>query len=53
MPVALMRKPDVSELRLSCIKHEHDYHVYYKLELKKEIPLDDYSRWASSTKWEK
>ena len=23
MPVALMRKPDVSVLRLSCIKHEH------------------------------
>lgn len=52
MPVALMRKPDVSELRLSTIKHVHDYHVYYRLELKKELPLDDYVRWANSTKWE-
>ena len=38
---------------LAKLKHEHDYHVYYKLELKNEIPLDDYSRWATSTKWEK
>ena len=53
MPVALMRKHEVSELKLSCIKHQHDYHEYYKLELKNEIPLDDYSRWANSTKWEK
>lgn len=52
MPVALMRKPDVTELRLSTIKHVHDYHVYYRLELKKELPLDDYVRWANSTKWE-
>jgi len=43
----------VSELKLSCIKHQHDHHEYYKLELKNEIPLDDYSRWANSTKWEK
>lgn len=53
MPVALMRKHEVSELKLSCIKHQHDYHEYYKLELKNEIPLDDYSRWANNTKWEK
>lgn len=52
MPVALMRKPDVSELRLSCIKHEHDYHEYYRLELKHEIPFNDYSRWAKSTMWQ-
>lgn len=53
MPVALMRKHEVSELKLSCIKHQHDHHEYYKLELKNEIPLDDYSRWANNTKWEK
>ena len=52
MPVALMRKPDVSELRLSTVKHQHDYHEYYKLELKHAIPLDDYTRWANSTKWQ-
>ena len=52
MPVALMRKPDVTELRLSTIKHEHDYHVYYRLELKKGLALEDYARWANSTKWE-
>lgn len=51
MPVALMRKQDVSELRLSCKKEEHDYHVYYKLVLKQKMPLDDYARWANSTKW--
>ena len=51
MPVALMRKPDVDELRLSTIKHQHDYHVYYKLELKHELPLDDYARWIDSVKW--
>ena len=53
MPVALMRKPDVTELRLSTVKHQHDYHEYYHLELKQEIPLDDYQRWAASTMWEK
>lgn len=51
MPVALMRKPDVTELRLSTIKHQHDYHEYYRLELKQSIPLDNYTRWASNTKW--
>lgn len=51
MPVALMRKPDVSELRLSTVKHQHDYHQYYKLELKHELPLDDYARWVDSVKW--
>ena len=53
MPVALMRKSDVTELRLSTVKHQHDYHEYYNLELKQEIPLDDYQRWAASTMWEK
>lgn len=52
MPVALMRKPDVSELRLSTEKHRHDYHSYYRLEFRKEIPLDDYSRWAQTTRWQ-
>lgn len=52
MPVALMRKADVTELRMSTIKHEHDYHVYYRLELKNKMALDDYSRWAKSVKWE-
>ena len=51
MPVALMRKPDVTELRKSTIKHVHDYHEYYKLELKREIPLDNYVRWAHSVQW--
>lgn len=51
MPVALMRKPDVTELRLSTIKHIHDYHEYYKLSLKKALALDDYVRWANSVKW--
>jgi len=51
MPVALMRKPDVTELRLSTVRYQHDYHEYYRLELKKDIPLDDYPRWADSTKW--
>lgn len=52
MPVALMRKPDVSELRLSTVKHQHDYHSYYRLELRHNIPMDDYSRWAKTTKWQ-
>lgn len=52
MPVAMMRKPDVTELRLSTEKIVHDYHKYYRLELKKEIALDDYVRWANSVKWE-
>ena len=51
MPVALMRKPDVSELRLSTIKHQHDYHQYYKLELKRKIGLNDYKRWVDGVKW--
>ena len=51
MPAALMRKSEVAELRLSTVKHQHDYHEYYQLELKHEIPLDDYTRWAASTKW--
>lgn len=52
MPVALMRKQDVSELRMSTIKHEHQYHVYYQLELKHKLSLTDYSRWSNSVKWE-
>lgn len=51
MPVALMRKPDVSELRLSTVKHQHDYHQYYRLELKQKLGLKDYSRWVDSVKW--
>ena len=52
MPVALMRKQDVSELRMSTIKHEHQYHVYYRLELKHKLSLTDYTRWSNSVKWE-
>ena len=52
MPVALMRKQDVSELRMSTIKHEHQYHVYYRLELKHKLSLADYTRWSNSVKWE-
>ena len=52
MPVALMRKSDVNELRLSTVKHVHDYHEYYRLELKQAMPLEDYHRWAASTKWD-
>lgn len=52
MPVALLRKPEVSELRLYTIKLEHDYHHYYRLELKQSFPLSDYIRWAQTTKWE-
>lgn len=51
MPVALMRKPDVMELRMSTVKHQHDYHEYYRLELKRELALTDYKRWANSVKW--
>ena len=52
MPVALMRKPEVTELKLSTKKLVHDYHKYYRLELKKKMPLKDYVRWAKSTRWE-
>ena len=52
MPVALMRKADVSELRSSTVKHQHDYHKYYRLELKHEIAMDDYVRWAKSVMWD-
>lgn len=51
MPVALMRKSDVDELRLSTVKHRHDYHEYYHLELKHNLPLDDYTRWVESVQW--
>ena len=51
MPVALMRKPDVTSLRRSTIKQVHDYHEYYRLELKQKLPLKDYVRWAKGTKW--
>ena len=51
MPVALMRKSDVSELRMSTIKRQHDYHLYYRLELKQALPLDDYTRWVESVQW--
>ena len=52
MPVALMRKSNVSELRLSTIKYQHDYHRYYKLGLKHEFALNDYVRWTNSVKWD-
>ena len=51
MPVALLKKPVVNELRLSCNKIQHDYHVYYHLELKNPLGLDDYPRWVESVKW--
>lgn len=51
MPVVLMRKREVEELRQSVVKHVHDYHKYYKLELKSPIALDGYQRWATSLKW--
>lgn len=51
MPVVLLRKPDVEELRMSTIKKEHDYHQYYKLELKHKLELDDYQRWVDSVLW--
>lgn len=51
MPVVLLKKNDVTELRLSTIKHQHDYHEYYRLELKHELPLDDYARWVENNKW--
>lgn len=52
MPVALMRKREVSELRMSTLKREHDYHRYYRLELRKKLGREDYVRWADSLKWE-
>lgn len=51
MPVALLKKASVNELRLSCNKIQHDYHVYYHLELKNPLGLDDYPRWVESVKW--
>lgn len=51
MPVALMRKPTVEELRRSTVREQHDYHEYYKLGLKRPISLDGYVRWANSVKW--
>lgn len=51
MPVALLKKPVVDELRLSCVKKQHDYHEYYHLELKHVLPLDGYARWVDSVKW--
>lgn len=51
MPVALMRKPDVNELRRSTLKRTHDYHRYYRLELRQELGHDDYARWTESLRW--
>lgn len=53
MPVALMRKPDVTELRRSTLRLVHNYHEYYRLEMKQEMGLADYVRWAKGTKWER
>lgn len=50
MPVVLMRKQDVSELRHSTEKKQHDYHQYYRLEMKHALGLDGYSRWEDSVK---
>ena len=52
MPVAFLRKPDVTELKLFTKKLIHEHHKYYRLELKNKMPLKDYVRWAKSTKWE-
>ena len=52
MPVALMRKTDVWDLRSSTIKIEHNYHNYYRLELKREMDLEDYVRWGKSVMWD-
>lgn len=52
MPVALLRKDAVSRLKLSVDKLQHDYHSYYKLELRKPIDLEDYGRWARMLRWD-
>jgi len=50
MPVALVCKPEVGVLRLSCTVHEHEPNTYYRLGLWQELPLADYTRWANSLK---
>ena len=51
MPVVLLKKDDVTELKLSCKKIQHIQHEYYYLELNHELELDDYGRWVDSVKW--
>lgn len=50
MPLALMCKPDATELRLSTIKQLHDYHVCYRLEVKRELAMDGYALWVDKAK---
>lgn len=52
MPVSLLRRSDVDELRKSTVKHRHDHHQYYRLGMKQTLALDGYTRWANSVKWE-
>ena len=51
MPVALLKRSDVEELRLSVSRIKHDYHKYYLLQLKKPMSLEGYVRWGNSVKW--
>ena len=45
MPVVLMNRDDVNELKLSTTKLQHEQHQYYELRMRNEIALDGYQRW--------
>jgi hypothetical protein len=51
MPVALLKRAVVEELKKNTVKQQHDHHKYYRLELRRPIRLYGYVRWGKSVKW--
>lgn len=50
MPVALVSKPEILELRRSLKKVKHVEKSFYQFELRKAVGKTGYTRWANSLK---
>jgi hypothetical protein len=50
MPLVLLRNSDLRELKRSMVRRKYDDPLNIRLEMKREIELDDYVRWANGVK---
>lgn len=50
MPLVLLRNSDLRELKRSMVRRKYDDPLNIRLEMKHEIELDDYVRWANGVK---
>ena len=50
MPLVLLRNSDLKELKRSMVRRKYEDTQNVRMELKREIELDDYVRWANGVK---